>query len=156
MNWIQNNLFELLIILGLLTLAVEVVLLGFASVVLLAEGIALLITAVLLKLGLIPQSLFVSIAVSAGIAALLTAVAWKPLKRLQRAKPRGSNTQSDIVGLQFSLEAPIVPGQKAYHHYSGIRWTLALDPSADTTGLEAGQRVEVVAVDVGRLTVKAI
>lgn len=147
--WLTDNLAQSLIAIGLLLLAIEVLILGFATFVLFFVGLAALISGALIFLGVVPDTVSGAL-LSVGIStALLAAVLWKPLKNLQ-AKVETKKVTSDLIGHKFILNTDISPQQQSNYHYSGINWRLTSD-----LPIASGTEVEVVDVEVGQFKVKA-
>ena len=147
--WLTDNLAQSLIALGLLLLAIEILILGFATFVLFFVGLAALISGALIYVGVLPDTVSAAL-LSVGVGTVLFAVVlWKPLKNLQ-AKVETKKVTSDLIGHRFSLTEDISPHQQSIYHYSGINWRLTSDEV-----LAAGTEVEVVEVEVGQFKVKA-
>ena len=148
MDLLNQHLAESLMVLGLALLAVEVLILGFATFVLFFIGLAALATGLMMYLGLLGQDMFSALASLAVLSALFALLLWKPLKNMQaRGKP--TQVQSDLIGYQFNLPEALIPGQSLEYRYSGITWQVQSDQP-----LTAGQRVQVVKAEVGRFDVE--
>ncbi|MDO6496676.1 NfeD family protein [Photobacterium sanguinicancri] len=147
---------QLTIIIGLILLSVETLLLGLSTIVLLAVGIAAIITGGLAWAGILPET-FLSLVSATGIGAgIITALLWKPLKRLQQSKVEASNVHSDFMGLTFTLSSTLsAQDTPVYVKHSGIQWQLLLDPASHDQVIPAGSTVKVVSVAVGKFTVQA-
>ncbi len=152
--YLQNNMAQTTIIIGLILLIIEVWLLGLSTIVLLALGVAAVITGVLALIGVVPETLTALIATSGIGAGVLTAVLWKPLKKSQKSPRREFNIHSDLIGLEFQLDADMDATHPATVKYSGVSWKLVLAAPHRDAILPAGSMVKVVAVDVGRFTVE--
>ncbi len=148
---------QLLIILGLICLAVEIVLLGFGTIVLLFLGVSLI------EFGIITHFIYADLRDAIGpVAAVLMVVVtllnagalsyalWKPLKRFQSARSYKQETSSDFIGHQFELSESLPSERAVYHKLSGIYWRLYKDDSAPSC-INKGQRVQVVRVSAGKL-----
>ncbi|UTM56670.1 NfeD family protein [Photobacterium sp. CCB-ST2H9] len=147
---------QLTIVVGLLLLAIEVWMLGLSTIVLLALGVSAVLTGTLSLVGVVPETFPALVGVSGIGAGLLTLLLWKPMKNSQQSQRPVNNTSSDFIGLKFRLDAPLSHEQNGTVKYSGISWTLVLSHDYHGNVLEKGQEVEVVAVDVGRFTVKPL
>ncbi|WP_133468133.1 NfeD family protein [Paraglaciecola marina] len=149
MDWAINNLAESLLILGILLLVVEVAVLGFSTFVLFFVGCAAVLSAILLYLGLIPDTLLGSMLSTGIFTALLAILLWKPLKNMQTqvdvTKPKG-----DLVGHTFVLKDEVSPELTPTYRYSGIDWKLE-----SVNKIEAGTTVEVVDASVGKFIIRA-
>ena len=88
--------------------------------------------------------------------ALITAILWKPLKRLQSTGEMGKDRSSDIIGHSFNLSSDISRTVSGEQKYSGINWRV--EPAKDLTdaAMSAGTHVEVTAVSVGVFFVKPV
>jgi membrane protein implicated in regulation of membrane protease activity len=150
MGWVNNNLAESLLILGILLLATEVVVLGFSSFVLFFVGCAAVVTAGLLYVGFIPDTMLAAMFSTGLLTALSAVLLWKPLKSIQTDVDT-TKVKSDLVGHRFVLVEDVAPELSPEHHYSGINWKLIASEK-----LAAGTRVEVTQVDVGKFHIKAI
>lgn len=147
---------QLTIIIGLILLSVETLLLGLSTIVLLAVGIAAIIAGGLAWAGILPET-FLSLVSTTGIGAgIITALLWKPLKRLQQNKVEANNVHSDFMGLTFILSATLsAQDAPVYVKHSGIQWQLLLDPKSHDQVIPAGSTVKVISVAVGKFTVQA-
>lgn len=145
-----NYIPQLMITAGLLLLIVEVVVLGFATFILLFLGLALVLTGVMAWMGVIPVSWPMLMLTSGVFTAVLAAVLWRPLLRLQ-GDTDDKCTKSDFEGYRFVLEADIDGRGQYKHRYSGIEWTLKSERP-----LIAGCHVEVVKAEVGILWIKEV
>jgi membrane protein implicated in regulation of membrane protease activity len=150
MGWVNNNLAESLLILGILLLVTEVVVLGFSSFVLFFVGCAAVVTAGLLYVGFIPDTMLAAMFSTGLLTALSAVLLWKPLKSIQTDVDT-TKVKSDLVGHRFVLVEDVAPELSPEHHYSGINWKLIASEN-----LAAGTRVEVTQVDVGKFHIKAI
>jgi membrane protein implicated in regulation of membrane protease activity len=149
MMWLTDNLAQSLIVLGLIMLAMEILIFGFATFVLFFVGLAAVISGALIYMGVVPDTMSGAL-LSVGLGTvLLAAVLWQPLKNLQ-TKVDTKKVTNDLVGHTFTLRVDISPHQQSVYHYSGIDWRLTSDQV-----LTAGTEVEVVEVEVGQFKVKA-
>lgn len=147
--WLTDNLAQSLIALGLIMLAMEILIFGFATFVLFFVGLAAVISGALIYMGVVPDTMSGAL-LSVGLGTvLLAAVLWQPLKNLQ-TKVDTKKVTNDLVGHTFTLRVDISPHQQSVYHYSGIDWRLTSDQV-----LTAGTEVEVVEVEVGQFKVKA-
>ncbi|MBU2877652.1 NfeD family protein [Aliiglaciecola lipolytica] len=148
MDLISNNLAESLIVLGLVMLAIEIAILGFATFIMFFVGLACVAAGALLYLGLIPDTLM-SATLTVGILTAISAVLlWKPLKNIQQnvdTKP----AQSDLIGHDFLLEKNVSATENPYYHFSGVQWKLK-----SSHPISAGSRVKVIKAEVGMFYVE--
>lgn len=147
MEWISNNLANVLIIIGLGLLAIEVGVLGFSVMVLFFIGLGCLLSGILVFVGVLPETV-VSALTSVAILSFLSAVVlWKPLKKLQNEVVE-SDVKGDLIGHSFILEKDISSQEHGVHNYSGIEWKIKSDDP-----ICAGTEVEVIRADVGEFKV---
>jgi inner membrane protein len=147
MEWISNNLANVLIIIGLGLLAIEVGVLGFSVMVLFFIGLGCLLSGILVFVGVLPETV-VSALTSVAILSFLSAVVlWKPLKKLQNEVVE-SDVKGDLIGHSFILEKDISSQEHGVHNYSGIEWKIKSDDP-----ISAGTEVEVIRADVGEFKV---
>ena len=145
-----NNIPQTLVILGLLTLIIEVLILGCSTFVLLFFGIAMLLTSGLIYMGMIEANWISTILTLALITLALAIVLWKPLKKLQN-KPSKTDIKSDFAVITFKLEKDLSPSERYTFNYSGIQWQIKSE-----TQIEKGVMVEVIKKEVGVLWVKPV
>lgn len=147
--WLTDNLAQSLIGLGLLLLAIEVLILGFATFVLFFVGLGALISGILIYLQIVPASLTAALLSVAISTALLTLTLWRPLKNLQ-GKVETKKVSNDLIGHRFITTEHISGEHQPLYHYSGINWRLI-----SKQPIAPGTEVEVVEVAVGQFTVKS-
>jgi membrane protein implicated in regulation of membrane protease activity len=155
MTYITNHQAEFWLILGFVLLAAEV-LTGFTIGVFLFSGLGAIATGLLMTAGLLAETWLVGIASLGICSGLITAILWKPLKKLQGDKPIEKDNSSDLVGHVFTLNQTVTRQQPGLTSYSGISWKVVLDESIDVTSVEAGQQVSVSSVEVGTFKVKPV
>lgn len=141
---------------GFLLLAIDALAFGFASGVLLFVGLGAVVTGALLWFGVVPNAFIVAVACFAISTAVITAILWQPLKRLQSTGELGKDRSSDIIGHSFNLTSDISRTVSGEQKYSGINWQV--EPATDLAedSIAAGTRVEVSAVSVGVFFVKPV
>ena len=149
MNWINDNLSESLIIVGLALLVTEVVVLGFSTFVLFFVGLAAVLAGVLMAVGVVPDSMLSALSSLGVLTALLAIFLWRPLKSIQ-GKVESKKVTSDLVGHSFVLNEAVSMTKNPRYRYSGIDWSLSSEQE-----LSAGTSVEVTAVAVGTFIVQA-
>ncbi|MBX2836232.1 MAG: NfeD family protein [Gammaproteobacteria bacterium] len=140
-------------ILGCVLLALEALVLGLSTVVLLFAGLAAVLTGILMWVGLVPESWAAGIAVFTVSSAALAALLWKPFKKLQSESFQEEDKSSDFIGLEFKLDSTISRNQDGKYRYSGIEWRVELDNESQDSELVAGERVEVSGLSAGVLRV---
>lgn len=150
MDYLLLHLPQTLIVLGLVLLAIEGVVLGFSTFVLLFIGLGSIITGGLMYIGLLPESLLNSLLVTAIIATIIAVFGWKPMKRMQN-DVEIKQIDNDMIGHQFFLNSDLALGQTINHRYSGIDWQVR-----SKTPLTAGTEVKIISMEVGLLTVEQI
>ena len=156
LEYINNNLSGFWIALGFALLAAEVLLFGFSTIIFLFAGLGALASGLLMSAGLIPETWIAGTA-SFGIATgICSALLWKPLMAMQNKSIPKQKPSSDIVGLEFVLMQDIDVSSPGSHRYSGIDWKVEVDSSSETSELAKGDRVRVVSVEVGLLSVSKV
>ena len=149
MNWINDNLSESLIIVGLALLVIEVVVLGFSTFVLFFVGLAAVVAGGLMAVGVVPYSMLSALSSLGVLTALLALLLWRPLKSMQ-GKVESKKVTSDLVGHSFILNEAVSMTKNPKYRYSGIEWSLSSEQE-----LSPGTLVEVTAVTVGTFIVQA-
>ncbi|MBU3003894.1 NfeD family protein [Paraglaciecola arctica] len=149
MDWAFNNLAESLLILGILLLVIEVAVLGFSTFVLFFVGCAAVVSAALLYIGIVPDTLLAAMLSTGIFTALLAVLLWKPLKNMQ-TQVDTTKAKGDLVGHSFTLVEDVAPELTPIYRYSGIDWKLIA-----TEHLVSGTKVHVVEADVGEFHIKA-
>lgn len=153
-DYLNHHQGEFWIAVGFLLLAIEVLVMGMASGVLLFAGLGALATGLLMLAGVVPETWLAGIAGLGISSGLITALLWKPLRRLQGTHAPSRDTSSDLIGLEFVAEQDMTPLQPGAKRYSGIQWRVEIDQDAGVDAIAAGQRVIVTSVDVGVFRVK--
>jgi hypothetical protein len=148
MNWINDNLSESLIIVGLALLVIEVVVLGFSTFVLFFVGLAAVVAGGLMTVGVVPYSMLSALSSLGVLTALLALLLWRPLKSMQ-GKVESKKVTSDLVGHSFILNEAVSMTKNPTYRYSGIEWSLSSEQE-----LSAGTLVEVTGVAVGAFIVR--
>jgi membrane protein implicated in regulation of membrane protease activity len=149
MDWAFNNLAESLLILGILLLVIEVAVLGFSTFVLFFVGCAAIVTAGLLLIGIVPDTMLAALLSTGVLTALSAILLWKPLKNMQ-TQVDTTKAKGDLVGHSFVLVEDVAPELIPIYRYSGIDWKLNA-----TEHINAGTKVEVVEAAVGVFYIKA-
>ena len=148
MNWINDNLSESLIIVGLALLVIEVVVLGFSTFILFFVGLAAVLAGGFMAVGVVPYSMLSALSSLGVLTALLALLLWRPLKSMQ-GKVESKKVTSDLVGHSFILNEAVSMTKNPTYRYSGIEWSLSSEQE-----LSAGTLVEVTGVAVGAFIVR--
>jgi hypothetical protein len=153
LEYLNNNLSGFWIALGFALLAAEVFLFGFTTIIFLFAGLGAIITGLLMMAGVLPETWIAGVS-SFGIATgISSAVLWKPMMLMQGKSAAKQKPSSDFVGLEFVLAEDISTATPGSYRYSGVDWKVVCDSSSDDNAIAKGQRVVVVAVQVGLLYV---
>lgn len=150
MSAMADSLPQWLLILGILTLTVEVLLLGFATFVLFYLGLSLVLSGGLMLLGVLPDTLSAALWSNVLLTGLSAAILWKPMRRMQENR-QPQELKTDFADRQFVLEEDVDARGLSEHRYSGVNWKLKSQEP-----IPAGTLVQVERVDVGVLWVSAI
>jgi len=154
-DYIVEHQTEFWLVFGLVMLAIEV-LNGFATAVFLFTGLGALATGLLMSLGILPETWIAGVSSTGISTGVITALLWKPLKKLQGSRLAKKDNSSDLVGYEFVLDSDITAENPGSVNYSGIEWTVKIDETANVNSIKAGQKVAVSSVDVGLFKVKLI
>ncbi len=155
-EYIQNHQPGFWIMTGFILLAVEVMVLGFATIVLLFAGLGALFTGFFMQVGVLPQTWLAGIASFGICTGISTALLWRPLKKIQQKSVPQSGQSSDLIGYSFVLEQDISTSQPGETKYSGITWRVEVADDAGTEAISRGQRVTVTSLDAGVFRVKVL
>ena len=139
---------------GFLLLVIEALAFGFSSGVLLFGSLGAIVTGALLWFGLVPDSFVAAIACFAISTVAVTALLWRPLKRLQSGAELGNDRSSDIIGHTFTLSSDISRNSWGDQKYSGINWKVKPADELKDDAISAGTPVKVTAVSVGAFFVQ--
>ena len=138
---------ECLVIMGIVSILVEVLFFGFSTFFLLFIGISCMITGLLMSVSIIPESTVYALSFVSIFSIILAVGLWKHLKRLQN--PADNNEiEVGLVGHKFELNSDLSPNKASKYRYSGVNW-IVKSPEA----IKAGQTVKVINLDVGVLIV---
>ncbi len=154
-EYIHNHQAEFWIVLGFALLSIEVIT-GMVTGILLFSSVGALVTGLFMLLGLLPETWTAGIsstAICSGVAMLLL---WKPLRNLQNSDIPEKDNSSDLVGYTFVLQENISLMQPGKTRYSGIDWKVEIDTGAGVEQIDAGQRVKVSSVEVGKFLVRPV
>ena len=141
---------QLMITAGIIILAIEVAVLGFATFILFFLGLSLIITGAICWVGLMPATWPVILLANAILTTVLAGVLWRPLLRMQ-SHTDDKRVKSDFEGHTFVTSETVNKSGSALYPFSGIQWKLKSDIE-----IAAGSEVEVVKAEVGVLWVKAV
>lgn len=148
-----QSLPSMLAILGIVLLTIEVAILGFSTLFLIFVSAACFGTALLMKFGVLPESVWAAIGSVAVQSGIWAAVLWRPLKKLQNTQQAANTQRSAFDGESFRLETELSSDASVSQKYSGVDWALTLDPAC-TGPIPAGTEMVIVKAEVGRLIVK--
>ncbi len=140
---------------GFALLAAEVLLFGFTTIIFLFAGLGAIVTGLAMMFGLLPETWTAGISCFGITTGLVSAVLWKPLKKMQDSSTPPQRQSSDLIGYEFVLQQDVTALQPGQHRYSGVDWKVELDGQAGDQ-LNAGQRVTVTSIDAGIFRVKAV
>lgn len=149
MEFLIAHLIQALAVLGLALLAVEVLVLGISTFVLLFTGIGLLLTALSMYVGWLPTTWQWALVATTLYTLLTGVILWPILKRAQKT-PEHKTVNSDLIGHSFLLPEDVAPDKSVSYRFSGIEWRLVT-----TETLAKGTLVEVVNLQVGELFIRA-
>lgn len=149
MQALLSNQAMLWFVLGFSLLAIELIAFGLASGVLLFGSLGALATGLLLSLDLIPNHFIAAVACFALSTAIITALLWVPLRKMQSGTELGNDRSSDLIGHTFTLDSDVSASHHGNHKYSGITWRVEPSNESAVNNMEAGTRVKVSAVSVG-------
>lgn len=150
MNGLEGFIPESMVTAGIVLLAIEILVLGFATFILFFLGVSLVITGVLAWAGVLPVTWPALLLANALLTAILAGVLWRPLLKLQ-SKTEHTQTKSDFDGHRFFAPSAIDRKGTTRYTYSGIEWALKSEkPIAE------GVEVEVVKAEVGALWVREV
>ena len=149
MELIQQNIAESLVVLGIILLAIEIAILGFATFILFFIGLSLIISGGLIWFDILPSTLASILLSNAILTAILAGALWQPLKRMQESTD-DKKVATDFDGLEFVLDADIDEQKTTTYAYSGISWQVK-----STMFIRANTKVKVVKADVGTFWVEA-
>lgn len=152
--YFQSNPETLWFSLGFLLLAIEAIVLGLSTGVVLFAGFGAIITGGLIWIGWLPHGLQWGIASFGISSSLITLLLWRPLRALQAqgADPQ-RDSSSDLIGHRFRLQQTISVTEPGETHYSGISWRVEIDADSPEQQIEAGTLVSVKSVGAGRFGV---
>lgn len=146
---IPDNLPQILMVLGIISLITEVMVLGFTTFFLFFVGIAFIFTSGLMYFGVIEPSFLIAIYSSAILTLISAFFLWKPLKRIQE-KQGEKIIKTDFAEICFVLKKDLNEDTFYTHAYSGIKWEIK-----SPVPLLKGTRVKVVKKEVGVFWVEA-
>ncbi|MEM7291804.1 MAG: NfeD family protein [Pseudomonadota bacterium] len=148
-DFINSNMAGFWIAVGCLLLALEILVLGFSTVIFMFAGIAAILTGLLVLAGVLPPT-WIATAASTGILTGATGVLlWKPFKAMQEGEQPPAGHSSDLIGLEFVLAQDVTRLAPGKHRYSGVDWRVELARSVSEETLAAGSLVSVAEVDAG-------
>lgn len=149
MDFIATHLVQALAVLGLVLLAIEVMVLGISTFVLLFAGLGLLLTSLSMYMEWIPTTWQWSLIATTAFTLLTGVVLWPIMKRAQQTSEH-STVSSDLIGHSFMLPEDVAPDKQTSYRFSGIEWRLV-----SSAPIAKGTMVEVVNLQVGELFIQA-
>ncbi|MFD2176335.1 NfeD family protein [Veronia pacifica] len=155
-EYLQTNLAESAVIIGMVLLIIEVWLLSFSTVIFMALAISFILSGIMIWGGLLPETFGAVVSFSLISSLTLTLVLWRPLRRFHPSRPINYNIHSDLIGLTFTLDKALDADTYAEVKHSGINWKLRLGQKHCPLALPPGSQVKVTRVDVGCFTVEPI
>ncbi len=141
---------EIFFAIGIFFLLIEIVFLGFSTFVLFFLAIGCIATSFLLFLGTIPLAVDKALLATSLISVGSAVVLWRFLKQLTSEKNE-SQVDEGFVNHEFTLSETISRTSPGSYRYSSVTWQVV--PYKDVA-LQAGMKVEVVSVEVGRFFVQ--
>lgn len=156
MENLLSNQATLWLSIGFILLAIELLVFGFASGVLLFGSLGALATGALLWFEIIPGNAVSGVASFTVTTSIITALLWIPLRKMQSGAKLGNDRSSDLIGHTFTLSSDISRTEHGSHKYSGISWRVEPDKEFKATAIDAGTEVTVTAVSVGVFFVKPL
>lgn len=154
-DYIVDHQTEFWLVFGLVMLSIEVVT-GFVTAVFLFSGLGALATGLLMSLGVLPETWIAGVSSTGISSGIITALLWRPLKKLQGNRLTQKDNSSDLIGYEFVTDSDITKANPGSVSYSGIKWKVKIDEEASVDRIEAGQKVTVSSVDVGLFKVKPL
>ena len=152
-DYIVSHQAEFWLVMGFALLAAEV-LTGFTVGVFLFAGMGALVSGGLMSFGVLAETWVAGISCTGISTGVITAVLWKPLKKLQGDRPIEKDNSSDFIGYTFVTENEITTTKPGKTQYSGLSWRVEIDKDAGVDVIEAGKHVSVSSVEVGAFKVK--
>ena len=148
-EYINTHMAGFWIVLGCLLLALEILILGFGTVIFMMAGIAAIATGVLVMVGVLPETWIATVASAGILTGVATVLLWKPFKAMQEGSQPTSGHSSDLIGFEFVLQRDVSRLEPGTHRNSGVDWKVELDRSVTEESLAAGSTVAVAQVDAG-------
>lgn len=156
MEVVLENQATIWLTIGFILLGIEVVAFGFASGVLLFGSLGALVTGAVLWFELLPNNYISGVSCFAVSTAVITALLWIPLRKMQSGAELGNDRSSDIIGHTFIAETDISRSEHGAHKYSGISWRVEPSRELQKLPIKAGTQVRVSAVSVGVFFVEPV
>jgi len=150
LEYVLSHLAQTLVVVGLILLAIEVLVLGFATFILFYIGCASILTGTFIGLDILPNDPSMASVSLAVLSLIIAMISWKPLKAMQSSVD-SSTPANDMIGHRFMLPQDITHNSTIVMRYSGIDWVVRSDQP-----ILLGLEVEIVTVSVGQLKVKVV
>ena len=154
LEYIHNHQAGFWLAFGFILLALEVLVFGFTTIVMLFAGLGAISSGLLMKAGVLPETWIAGIACFGISTGLYGVLLWKPFQRIQANSVPQTKQSSDLIGLDFVIEQAITTTQPGTTKYSGISWRVEIDKDAGVENINKGQRVVVTSLDAGIFRVK--
>jgi hypothetical protein len=128
---------------GLICLAIALFVGSGLLEVLIAGGLASILTAAAMHFGMLSTDINHALALDAGLSIILAVLLWKPIRATIKA-PAEPTRSSDLIGVELDLGKEFNP-ENPLVEYSGIQWVVR----SDAGELQPGQRVRIDRAEVG-------
>ncbi|MFY9178713.1 MAG: NfeD family protein [Venatoribacter sp.] len=148
MNIWADHLPYTLMILGVISLIIDMVLLGFSTFFLFFLGLSSLTIGFLMLLGIVPDTLTTAYWGNVVLTSILAILLWKPLKRFQESRPK-KTLNNDFAQQQFVITEDVDSRGLTEYFFSGVKWKLK-----SRQPIKKNTLVEVVKVEVGVMWVQ--
>ena len=138
------------ILIGILLITIEVLVFGFASVILLFVGAAMIVSGCAMLLGFLETSWLWAFSSTSGLTFIFSLAFWKPLKAMQN-KVDHKETKTEFSDKTFVLEEDVDVQGDSQYQYSGVMWQLKSQQA-----IQQGTLVKVDKIEVGVLWVSPV
>lgn len=128
---------------GLICLAIALFVGSGLLEVLIAGGLASILTAAAMHFGIVGTNINHALALDSGLTITLAILLWKPIRATIKA-PAEPTSSSDLIGTELFLGKDFTPDNPLVE-YSGIQWVVRSNDGE----LQPGQRVRVTRAEVG-------
>ena len=156
LEYIQAHMPGFWVARGFALLALEVLVFGFTTLILLFAGIGGIVTGLLMMTGILPETWIAGVSAFGIATGIIAVLLWKPMQKLQSSASPQQQQKNDFEGLEFVLDDTISVTSPGKHRYSGIDWQVEVDAGSEEQEIAAGERVRVASAQVGVLKVVKI